>query len=71
MSEPFLTPKEWQQIQDSELSQLLDKVSWTMDQWPAFTVYRLALNGQPFASSYRSGRIFCHPEFRIKEKNEA
>lgn len=71
MNEPiWCTPESWAQIEDSELSHILDKIPWTVDREPAFCLYRLALNGQAFASAYaNSGRIFCDVNFRIKEPN--
>lgn len=71
MSEPiFTTPSSWVEIPDAELSTILDAVAWTVDRWPAFCLYKLALNGQPFASAYSSsGKIWCDPEFRIKQND--
>lgn len=72
MSASFLTPASWVEIPDAELSQILDAIPWVVDRWPAFCLYKLALNEQPFASAYgSSGRIYCDENFRIKEKNEA
>ena len=59
----WTTPSDWPEITDARLSALLDRLPWSRDLHPSFQLYIHATTKQPFAASYGSGRIFCHPDY--------
>lgn len=67
----WTTPQDWLEITDKKFSAILDKVPWTRELKPAFQLYFHMTTREPFAAAYKSGRIYCRPDYATETEGHA